>query len=620
MRASNLKRWVIIFFLGGVVVSTSARTGRYRCMWREDPATSMVIGWDQITGADPILYYDTQNHQGNLTAYRFRQAPDRVQISRGMANHFVRLRNLRPNTVYHFVIADSEGRSQQLSFRTLPATSSERLSIIAGGDSRNYRDARRNANKLVRKLRPHFVMFAGDFTGGDTAGEWQDWLDDWQETIGSDGRLFPIVAAQGNHEITSVSLIDIFDIPNDKAYYALSFGGNLLRVYTLNTLTATGGEQADWLKSDLQKHQSHTWKVAQYHHPIRPHTAGKGERDELLYNWAPLFYRYGVRLVVECDAHVVKSTWPVRPSYDPGSYEGFIRDDERGIVFVGEGCWGAPLRSNNDNKPWTRNSGSFNQFKWIFVDPNEIEVRTVKTDGADAVGEVQPGRIFEPPRGLVVWSPSNGDVVRIRPPGSGRNLESAPVTTSNQKVLISHLSATPNGQGVLVRWTTRNEHPATTFEVLRSVDGGQKFERIESRRGQGGTENAYVFFDAGSAPPTADRRYQLRCISPGGQPTVYKIELSVPSQPEIRAIHSVISPDPASGELSVPFVLQGTANITIRLIDPANTQVLRINFPRENPGRKAKTINMRRVPAGEYMVTVEADGRIIQQYQVRKPF
>jgi acid phosphatase type 7 len=82
-------------------------------------------------------------------------------------------------------------------------------------------------------------------------------------------------------------------------------------------------------------------------------------------------------------------------------------------VYVGEGCWGAPLRENNDDKSWTRASGSFNQFNWIFVDQDKIEVRTVMTDGSEQVGEVSASNIFEPPIGLSLWSPPGGDVIRL---------------------------------------------------------------------------------------------------------------------------------------------------------------------------------------------------------------
>ena len=123
-----------------------------------------------------------------------------------MENRFSRLENLIPNTIYYFVIVDSEGTSREYSFETLPNDSRERISIIAGGDSRNYRDARQKANKMVAKLHPHLVMFGGDMTGGDNADQWIKWMNDWQLSISEQGRLTPIVTARGNHEYSNKTL------------------------------------------------------------------------------------------------------------------------------------------------------------------------------------------------------------------------------------------------------------------------------------------------------------------------------------------------------------------------------------------------------------------------------
>ncbi len=385
-------------------------------MWRDDPSTTMVIGWDQVSGGNPVLYFGPIDNGTNVSAYPKSRKPDQVVMSKGMNNHFVRLSGLIPNTVYYFVIKDSEGVSNRYSFQTAPNDPNTRLSIIAGGDSRNHREARCSANMLVSKLRPHCVMFGGDMTADDAAPSWRKWFDDWQYTIGSDGRLFPIIVTRGNHEASNQSLVDLFDVHVDALYYAFTLGGNLLRIYTLNSLIPASGNQKLWLEKDMKSHQQVTWKFAQYHHTIRPHTSSKPERDELLINWSTLFYKYQMNLVVESDAHVVKWTYPIRPSREPGSEQGFIRDDVRGTVYTGEGCWGAPLRTNNDDKSWTRNSGSFNQFKWIFVDQYGVEVRTIQTDGATRVMEVDHNNIFRKPSGLQVWQPSNGEVIRILNP------------------------------------------------------------------------------------------------------------------------------------------------------------------------------------------------------------
>lgn len=417
-----------------LVTELDARSMRFRATWRSNPATSMVIAWDQVSGSNPVLFYDIDDHGTSWNNYRYQQAPQRSVVYKSMNNQFARLENLLPNTVYYFVVKDSEGTSQRFSFRTAPSDPSTRISIIAGSDSRNHRAARCDANKLVSKLRPHVVLFGGDMTEGDTDTQWKNWMDDWQLTIGSDRRLFPVLVARGNHEASNEVVVNLFDVPSPSVYYALTLGGNLLRVYTLNTMIPGGGDQRDWLGRDLESNRHCTWRMAQYHQSMRPHTAAKAEKEELIYQWATLFHKFRVQMVVESDAHVVKSTWPIRPSKEPGSQEGFIRDNKNGTVYLGEGGWGAPLRQPNDQKAWTRATGSFNQFKWIFVDQYQVQIRTVKTEGADRVGEVRHSNIFEPPYGLVVWNPSTGDVVTIKnpnPPPPPATIAQRPVTNQN---------------------------------------------------------------------------------------------------------------------------------------------------------------------------------------------
>lgn len=390
-----------------------ANTDKYRLVLRGNPSTTMTIAWNQISGSNPVVYYGTTDFGTNYSAYPMSKTVDRSVSYAGMSNQFARLTGLQPNTAYYFVIRDSQGTSQRFWFKTAPATSADRLSFIAGGDSRNNRTPRQNANRIVSKLRPHAVLFGGDMTSSGTNSEWQDWFDDWQLTTGSDGRMIPIVATRGNHESSNTMVYNLFDTPSSDVYYAITFGGDLIRTYTLNTEMSISGNQTTWLANDLAANANVTWKTAQYHKPMRPHVSSKSEGNTQYSSWANLFYDHKVQLVVECDAHTVKTTWPLRPTTGSGSDEGFIRDDVNGTVYAGEGCWGAPLRSNNDNKAWTRNSGMFNQVKWIFVDESKIELRTVRVDNATSVGTVSDHNIFTAPSNLDIWSPSNGSVVSI---------------------------------------------------------------------------------------------------------------------------------------------------------------------------------------------------------------
>lgn len=403
------------------VFSVFGNSDKFRCMWRDDPATTMVIGWNQISGTSPVLYFDSKDHGRDIKKYPTFKGPDRIVNFREMSNHFVRLRNLKPNTEYFFVIKDSEGVSSRMSFKTAPDDPSVRISVVAGGDSRNQREACKRANIMVSKLHPHFVMFGGDMTESDNAYQWKLWLDDWQLTMSVDGRLTPIIVCRGNHEYTNNTLIDLFDVASTGLYYKYNIGGNLLSVYTMNTLISAAGDQKDWLQKNLAADQDKVWRIGQYHFPMRPHTKVKTERNDEMINWAWLFMRYGMNVIEESDAHLAKITYPIKPFLGPGSDEGFIRDDDRGTVYLGEGGWGAPLRENNDDKDWTMASGSFNHFHWLWIDQNDIQVRTVKTENAPLVEDLSVNNVFAIPANIKLWKMGDDVVYTINRREGGLN-------------------------------------------------------------------------------------------------------------------------------------------------------------------------------------------------------
>jgi len=432
---SPFKFWLFILVIIGVIASDAVMRSKkskaarntsslsanlepgkvfyFRVMWNDDAATTATIGWSsELEPKNQKVYYDTVDHGMDVANYASSQTVDFSNQSFEMHNAFVHLKNLKSKTRYYFVVSNTEG-SRRLWFETSPDSPDERLSIIAGGDSRNNRKPRCNANRLVARLRPHVVVFGGDMTDGGTVNEWREWMEDWQLTFADDGRVTPLIIARGNHESRDDILINLFATPKG-VYYGVNLGGSLARVYTLNTESSIAGDQTDWLKSDLAANASMVkWTLAQYHKPIRPHTKTKPEGDKQYTYWAGLFHEYGMDLVVECDTHTVKTTWPLRPSTEPGNDSGFVRDDATGTVFIGEGCWGAPLKPNDDNKSWTRDSGRFNHFSWIFMDQKQIEIRTVKVDNMDNVESLSDTTRFSIPADLDIWKPTNGEVITI---------------------------------------------------------------------------------------------------------------------------------------------------------------------------------------------------------------
>lgn len=288
--------------------------GQFRAMLKSDPATSIVLGWNRFQSDkdDDMFYYDTVDHGEDVGSYAYSGKPHYYSDYKSIPSAFIELRNLSPETRYYFIVQNSFGNSKRFYFDTLPDYRGTRLSIIAGGDSRNNRGPRRAANLLVSKLKPHFILFGGDMTSRGTAKQWWEWLDDWQLTISKGGRITPIVAARGNHEKNNEILQKLFWLSASN-YYALNVADGLVRAYTLNSESSIGGDQTNWLENDLNQHGADArWLFAQYHRPMRPHVKRKKEGSNQYKYWSQLFYEHGMDLVMESDSHSVKSTWPIK--------------------------------------------------------------------------------------------------------------------------------------------------------------------------------------------------------------------------------------------------------------------------------------------------------------------
>lgn len=420
--------------------TTVQSTARYRLVWNDDPTTTITIAWDQLSGSDPAIYYGEKDFGENWKKYPHSQKPTRTSLGyRGMNTYFAKLTGLKPDQAYYFVIKDNQSISKRYWFRTAP-NKPKPFTFIAGGDTKSEGtalQAGRLSNQMVAKLRPLFVIFNGDFTSGDGTNDerWKLWLDDWMNlTTTRDGRIFPIIPIHGNHENGDKSVLNkLFDVPYqfgnpENVFYSISFGGDFFHIIALNSEIEEGGDQSAWLENDLKTHRGFIFKMAGYHKPFRPHTAKKSENDYQYEQWAGLFYEYGLDIGLGADTHLSSITFPIRPSNEPGSHEGFIRDDENGTMYVGEGSWGASPRKNDDDKPWTLNSGSFNQIKWFQVfpamdgKPAHIDIRTVITATVDEdkkiisyiddVSEISEYNVFAVPRNIELFAPEpQGSVI-----------------------------------------------------------------------------------------------------------------------------------------------------------------------------------------------------------------
>ena len=414
-----MKKSVLLLLFVCVSILSQAKVDFIRVMFNKNGDYEATIGWNQVSGDSSIVYWSKNDYPATkIDAFENTAHVVSSNKYKGIENRFVRLVNLEPNTAYYFVIKDSEGVSVRYWFKTTPNVSTERLSLVAGGDSRSRRDQRRQGFVMVGKLVPHAILFDGDYTDLDTEEKWRLWFEDYKLTYSPFGnRVIPIITTRGNHEQSNDCLVNFFDCPKKKNVYNVTMGGDLVNIICLNTEIAMGGKQKRFLEETLIKYENSFWQIPMYHRACRPHINWKmklRQVNAIYKKWIALFEKHGVRLAIECDSHITKNTWPIKKSKAKGNEDGFVRDDENGIVYTGEGCWGAPLRVPDRIRTWTRDAGQVNSFKWLFISDKEIELRTVEYMNASTVKGLTEDTRFEMPEGIKLWSPPNGELVIIK--------------------------------------------------------------------------------------------------------------------------------------------------------------------------------------------------------------
>lgn len=432
--------------LTGCAQFAGAATDLHRVAWTDDPSTTATIAWRQVSGGDGHVMIGTAEDGSGWVREEVDQVTSFTHPSdtQAVVSQLARVDGLVADTAYYFQVCDDEGCSDTSWFMTAP-TAAEDFSFVAGGDSRTNREPRQIGMELVSKIRPLFVLFNGDFTDVGSYAQWEEWLQDWQLARSADGRVYPIVASHGNHENDIVDMLSyIFGIPED-GYYALNIGGNMMRVFTLNSEAEPGvgygaystqdasvwDAQTTWLANDAGASGA-IWKVGNYHRPMRPHTSDKAEGEGRIAAWAQTFTDTGFDVIVESDTHLAKYTFPVIHDTGEGSYQDFKRDDLNGTMLIGEGSWGAPTRPTDDDKPWTMDSTSLWQFKLIHASASQLDIRTVHFGSEH---ELNAGTLFDPatvtaltqaeqntnafaiPAGLPFWKPLSGEVIVL--PASG---------------------------------------------------------------------------------------------------------------------------------------------------------------------------------------------------------
>ncbi len=316
--------------------------------WQRDPTTTMTVQWvgPKNSAVDTQIYY-LQVDGPKVMPLQVQPTKVKPYPLGDLYLFRAELTGLRPGSDYFFGIGQ-----QKLSyrFRTAPATATNSIHFISGGDCGVNEHAIAN-NVQAARQDPLFAIIGGDlaYDDGRNLNTNLGFLQNYSKTmIGRDGRIIPLIAGIGNHEVDGG-----FDKPRSRApfFYSLFDGlypeqgfatldfGDYLSLVMLDTghTTKIRGEQTDWLEQTLRSRVDHPNVMVVNHVPCypshreaetkdgKPSTGGENRK-----HWVPLFEKYRVPVVLEHHEHTFKRTKPL--------INGLANNN--GVLYLGDGSWG----------------------------------------------------------------------------------------------------------------------------------------------------------------------------------------------------------------------------------------------------------------------------------------
>jgi acid phosphatase type 7 len=323
--------------------------------WQRDPTTTMTIQWIGTRGetADSRIYYVPTAKSNLWWEWKMAVPELRPYAQTDFRVYRTELTGLTPGAEYLFRIGKA---SPMYRFRTMPAQATNAVSFISGGDCGVNPHAVAN-NVQAARQDPAFALIGGDlaYENGRSADTHLTFIKNYSRTmIAKDGRLIPMVACIGNHEVDggykakrekAPFFFALFDgLFSETSYATLDFG-NYLSLVLLDTghITPIEGEQTDWLEKTLRQRESNPNVFVVNHVPAYPSfrkaepekgKPGSGTGEMNRKNWVPLFEKYRVPVVLEHHDHTFKRT---------KSLIGGL-ENKNGVLYLGDGSWGR-LRS-----------------------------------------------------------------------------------------------------------------------------------------------------------------------------------------------------------------------------------------------------------------------------------
>ncbi|MEV0614412.1 metallophosphoesterase family protein [Nonomuraea sp. NPDC050404] len=287
------------------------------------PATSQRVSWRAEATADtaqaeileaPRALGQVQPAAGAVTNVKaVASTPVNTTLGYASTYHTVEFTGLKPDTRYTYRVGDGTNWSSWTDFTTA-AEGFEPFSFIYYGDAQNYLDSavpRVFRQAFADRPQAKAIVNAGDLI--DSANSEEQW-GQWFKAGGFiDGQVNNI-SVPGNHEYSgglSAFWRPQFPYPDNgpgnaelkQTVYTLDYQG--VRFIGLDTNYQSNATlmaaQTAWLEG-LLKDNPNKWTVVTFHHPVYS-TTGTRNNPNVRAQWAPLFEKYGVDLVLQGHDH-----------------------------------------------------------------------------------------------------------------------------------------------------------------------------------------------------------------------------------------------------------------------------------------------------------------------------
>ncbi|OQX89344.1 MAG: hypothetical protein B6D65_03675 [candidate division Zixibacteria bacterium 4484_93] len=182
--------------------------------------TTQVIMWEtELPGNSIVMYGLTQEYT------------DTISISEGVTIHEVTLRELLPETIYHYRIKTGESYSHDFHFKTAinPATA---FMFVVAGDNRTDHDMWHATCVAMLSENPDITFNTGDVvTLGTVYSQWgTEFFNPARELL----YYVPMYISIGNHEADAHWYYDFVSYPAPENCYTFKYGNSFFIIFDAN--------------------------------------------------------------------------------------------------------------------------------------------------------------------------------------------------------------------------------------------------------------------------------------------------------------------------------------------------------------------------------------------------